>query len=309
MWAGGKTRLIKKYRKGKVLPDTFSSYIEPFMGAGAMFIWAYGKNPNASFVVNDINPGIMNIYRAIKDDLVIFLKFMDRFSEVYLALPKGETDKPFEKKHDKDWKKLYAIRPCRRYYYYKLRDEHAFEYEGWSKTLEAANLYFLMKTGFNGLWQENKNTNNRFGTPAGLLNQKKEAYNEQNVREWNKALQNCKLMTGDFKATLKEIKSDSFVFLDPPYRGCFTQYGVDFDDDLQRSVVGYLNSATDIGAYALMSNRDVGDNFFENIAGSNEIVYFNVTYTAGRRKQNDDGTFSAKKAREILMIGKGEING
>ena len=68
MWAGGKTRLIKKYKEKEVLPDSFDKYIEPFVGAGAMFIWAYEQNPNASFVLNDSNESIMGIYRAIKKD-------------------------------------------------------------------------------------------------------------------------------------------------------------------------------------------------------------------------------------------------
>ena len=50
-----------------------------------------------------------------------------------------------------------------------------------------------------------------------------------------------------------------------------------------------------------MSNRDVGDGFFESRTGNNRLIYFDVTYTAGRRKKNEDGTHSAKKAREILM--------
>ena len=84
-------------------------------------------------------------------------------------------------------------------------------------------------------------------------------------------------MSGDFAETQEYVTEDSYVFLDPPYRGCFTQYGVDFDDKIQQSVIDYLNQATSKGAY--------------------------VTYTAGRRKKNEDGTHSAKKAREILMIG------
>ncbi|HAW80759.1 MAG TPA: hypothetical protein DCX27_14225, partial [Balneola sp.] len=95
----------------------------------------------------------------------------------------------------------------------------------------------------------------------------------------------------------------SYVFLDPPYRGCFTQYGVDFDDKIQQSVIDYLNQATSKGAYAMMSNRDIHDGFFESRMGNNNLLYFDVTYTAGRRKKNEDGTHSAKKAREILMIG------
>ena len=46
MWAGGKSRMLKKYANllGEV---SFDKYIEPFFGAGAMFIWAYEKNPKA----------------------------------------------------------------------------------------------------------------------------------------------------------------------------------------------------------------------------------------------------------------------
>jgi DNA adenine methylase len=110
-------------------------------------------------------------------------------------------------------------------------------------------------------------------------------------------------MSGDFEGTRDEVKDNTYVFLDPPYRGSFTQYGVDFDDAIQERVVNFLNDLTRAGAYAMLSNRDVGDDFFESRKGNNEIAYFDVTYTAGRRKKNDDGTHSAKKAREILMIG------
>ena len=161
-----------------------------------------------------------------------------------------------------------------------------------------------MKTGFNGIWQINKNTDGRFGTPSGLLNQKDKVYDKENVLEWKKALQRCTLMVGDFRETLSAATPNSYVFLDPPYRGSFTQYGVDFDDDLQESVIKFLNESTGAGAYVMMSNRDVGDNFFESRQGDNEIIYFDVTNTAGRRKKNADGTHSAKKAIEILMIGK-----
>ena len=161
-----------------------------------------------------------------------------------------------------------------------------------------------MKTGFNGIWQINKNTNGRFGTPSGLLNQKDKVYDRDNVLEWHTALQSCVLMTGDFAQTLDKVESGAYVFLDPPYRGSFTQYGVDFDDEMQNRVIDYLNKSTSKGAFTLMSNRDVGDGFFEEKKGNNKLVYFDVTYTAGRRKKNEDGTHEAKKAREILMIGQ-----
>ena len=67
MWAGGKTRMIKKY--AEYLPDTFTHYVEPFVGAGAMFIWAYQQNPEATFVLNDSNESIMRIYAVVRDDV------------------------------------------------------------------------------------------------------------------------------------------------------------------------------------------------------------------------------------------------
>lgn len=285
MWAGGKTRLIKKYKEKAVMPHSFSAYVEPFLGAGAMFVWAYEQNPNARFVLNDYNASIMSVYGAIRDDCDNFTDRLDELSAEYLPLEK----------------------PQRKEFYYALRQEHAFDYEKWNQTEEAATLYFLMKTGFNGIWQINKNTNGRFGTPSGLLNQKDKVYDKDNVKEWQKALQNCQLMTGDFENTLIEVTDNAFVFLDPPYRGSFTQYGVDFDDEMQNRVIKFLNDSTNVGAYAMMSNRDVGDGFFESRQGDNKLVYFDVTYTAGRRKKNDDGTHSAKKATEILMIGNKEV--
>ena len=282
MWAGGKTRLIKKYKEQQVLPESFDKYIEPFVGAGAMFIWAYEQNPEAKFVLNDSNESIMSIYKAVKSDTEEFMNCMDSLSDAYLPLSKEN----------------------RKAFYYELRRQHAFEYELWSKTKEAATLYFLMKTGFNGIWQINKNTNGRFGTPSGLLNQKDKVYDKDNVLEWAKALKRCKIMSGDFRDTMGEVTPNSYVFLDPPYRGSFTQYGVDFDDGLQESVIKFLNDLTAKGAFVMMSNRDVGDNFFESRCGNNKIIYFDVTYTAGRRKKNADGSHSAKKAREILMIGE-----
>ena len=276
--------MLKKYQP--YLPESFDKYCEPFVGGGAMFVWAYEKNPEASFMLNDLNEGLIQIYRSIREDVANFTARMDMLSEQYLPLSKEE----------------------RKIWYYNLRNEHAYDYHKWTPTEEAASLYFLMKTGFNGIWQINKNTNDRFGTPCGLLNQKGSVYDKQNVMEWHEALQRCELMSGQFEDTIEKIdhRSNCYVFLDPPYRGSFTQYGVDFDDALQERVIAYLEVAKALGSYVLLSNRDVGDGFFEKRRGDNKLIKFDVTYTAGRRKKTEDG-FEAKKAKEILMIGEPRV--
>lgn len=279
IWAGGKNKMLKKYAPH--LPENFGRYIEPFFGGGAMFIWAYNKNPHAGFIINDCNPSLMSIYESVKNDVSAFKKRLDILEAEYL---------PFEKADRKAW-------------YYDLRNEHAYDFEKWDKTEEAATLYFLMKTAFNGIWQINQNTNNRFGTPFGLGTQKTKVYDREVVDWWNKALKHTTLYCRDFEEVVKETAiAGSFVFMDPPYRDSFTQYNTDFNDKEQERVIDCLSYCENVGAYGLLSNRDANDGFFES-RWRNDIHYFDVTYTAGRRKKTEDG-FKAKPAREVLLSTK-----
>ena len=311
-WAGGKNKLINNDYK-EFLPSKFTSYCEPFFGAGAMFAWAYNKNPKANFLINDVNVNIMDIYRAIKSDYSNFKKELNILENNYLnaidplSSPK---DKDLEaqnkiKGNRKDWKKLYSIKKTRRYYYFMKRDEYAFNYSSLTKTSESALLYFLMQTSFNGVWQVNVNTNGRFGTPCGLLKEKNSIYDRENMDLWHNALQRTSIKSGDFSACLSDIKSDTYLFMDPPYRGCFTNYGTKDDDQFQESVIEFFHKSKNKGAYCMLSNRELGDNFFETRCKNDSIEKFDITYTVGRRKkeidENGNDIFTAKKAVEILV--------
>lgn len=311
-WAGGKNKLINNDYKD-FLPDNFGSYCEPFFGGGAMFTWAYNKNPNAVFTINDINNDIMNIYRAIKSDYKNFTKHLDLLESEYLSAKTpiaSPKDKVQEKNHKlpgnrKDWSALYSLNKTRRYFYFMKRDEYAFNFSSLTQTEEAALLYFLMQTSFNGVWQVNSNTNGRFGTPCGLLKETTSIYDRDNMDLWHQALQNTNIRSGDFSACDVDIKSDTYLFMDPPYRGCFTNYGTQDDDKFQESVIDFFHDSKKKGAYCMLSNRDLGDSFFENRCQNDTIKKFDITYTAGRRKKEVDSegneTFSAKKAVEILV--------
>jgi len=289
MWAGGKNKMIKKYLD--FLPNDFNVYVEPFFGGGALFLWAYEKNPEATFILNDVNVDIMNIYKSVKNNVEDFTTEVDLLSEEYLKLEKSPATK------ENGIKEFHG----RAKYFYDLRHEHAYHYSEWSSIKQAAVLYFLMKTGFNGIWQINKNTNNRFGTPAGLLNQKDKVYNKEDVYYWSKALKNAIIINEDFSCVEKYLGSETFLFLDPPYRNSFTQYNVDFDDEEQKRVINLLHLAKSKGTKAFLSNRDGDDLFFESLCQYDTIRKFDVTYTAGRRKKTENG-FEAKKAREVLIF-------
>lgn len=270
IWAGGKTKVLKHY--ARFMPSAFDTYYEPFFGGGAMFVHVMNTYKPKNVVINDINSDVMNIYKAIKIDLTEFQQRLDSLESQYLPLSKDDRKK----------------------FYFDVRHLHAWEYQEWSKTFEAATLYFLMKTGFNGIYQLNKNTNGRYGTPTGLLNQKDKVYDRDVLKWWNDALQNVEIKSGDWKDAVTN-DPNGFFFFDPPYRDSFADYGNGFGDDALTDLLDFADKQN----LVFVANR-ADDDWFENQSRSMQVHYFNITYTAGRRKKTDDG-FAAKKAREILL--------
>ena len=68
-WVGGKTQLIDSIEN--TLPKDFENqtnltYIEPFVGGGAILFWILQKYPNIKkAVINDINPDLTTAYKTI----------------------------------------------------------------------------------------------------------------------------------------------------------------------------------------------------------------------------------------------------
>lgn len=270
IWAGGKTRMLKHYER--FLPQKVDEYSEPFFGAGALYIYAQERwAPKKSYIC-DSNWGIISIYKAIRDDLRVFTGTLRAIENAYLPLNKED----------------------RKRYYYRMRDFHAWHFPDGDETA-APVLYFLMRTCFNGIWQINQNTNNRFGASAGLLNQER-LFDYEVIELWNKWLQNTDIIYGDYAT----CPTGDFTFYDPPYRNSFISYGVTFDDN---SLKDLLEKGRNTKGEVLISNRDDNTGFIESISDGYDIHKFPITYTAGRRKKTLTG-FEAKKATEILLIKK-----
>ena len=269
IWAGGKNKMLKHYIP--LMPDqNIETYSEPFFGGGAMLLYVIERYNPKEIWINDINQGLMSIYTHIRDNKEEFCSILDEYTNQYLPLSKEDRKK----------------------FYYDLREENAWHYQDWGEVKESAVLYFLMKTGFNGIWQINKNTNNRYGTPAGLLNQKDKVYDKDIVDYWHKMMNERKthLMCGDWS----EVPVCDFTYYDPPYRGSFADYNQPFPDEECEKLIANVENNTNVW----LANRDIGDGFFDDRNAS--CKKFPITYTAGRRKKTEDG-HEAKKATEILL--------
>ena len=269
IWAGGKTKVLKYHTP--YLPSNVTEYSEPFFGGGAMFIYVMKRYNPKKACINDINASIINIYQNVKDNVEDFCKVIDQYQDAYLPLSKEDRKK----------------------YFFEVRHQHAYDYENWDKVFEAGTLYFLMKTGFNGIWQINQNTNGRYGTPAGLLNQKDKVYDKTMVYEWNHMLKNVDIHCGDYS----QCPSGDLNYLDPPYRDSFADYGTGWNDQRTEELLEYTKN---LPGSVLFCNRCDGSDFFESRKGDMNLITFPITYTAGRRKKTEDG-YEAKKATEVLL--------
>ncbi len=276
--------MIPKYKVNPGIPYSgYDTFVEPFFGGGAMMIHIYENNPTVKrFVMNDVNPEIVGIYTAIKNNVADFVARMDALQSQYLPLNKA----------------------ARKKFYYDLRDQYTTNWTQWNSVDESATLYFLMKTGFNGIWQTTQTSNGRYATPSGLLNQTTKVYDKDNVQEWHKFLQKVDIYCGDWSTCVKNVTNKAFFFMDPPYRDSFTSYGQVFGDAQQIALIDFCKQEDQKGNLVMFCNRDAGDTFYTDNQGQLNIAYYDVTYTAGRRKQTktDDGvTHTAKSAREILL--------
>ncbi len=84
-WVGGKGQLLEQLET--LLPNDFdnwknATYIEPFVGGGAMLFHILQKYPNINHaVINDINHDLIVCYRTIRDnveELILSLKDIEQ---------------------------------------------------------------------------------------------------------------------------------------------------------------------------------------------------------------------------------------
>ncbi len=253
-WAGGKTQLI--YEIEKSLPESISSekftYIEPFIGSGAILFWMLSKFNNIEkAVINDINGDLINTYRNIASnpkELISILKVLQgEFHSLEIN--------PEEKK----------------LFYYDKRE--LYNKRSVSKSEQAALFIFLNRTCFNGLYRVNKK--NLFNVPMGSY-KKPTICDEKNILVVSNALQKVEILCGDYQETLKSASSNSFFYFDPPYKplsntSSFNSYAKDeFNDDEQIRLRNFCQTLEQLGHKWLLSNSDVkgkdtNDNFFDEI--------------------------------------------
>lgn len=261
-WAGGKRQLILELESR--LPQSIleskviKSYVEPFVGGGAMFFFLKSNYQVKKSLLADVNQELIMAYQVVKNDhtkLISQLKNMEK-----------EHLQKSEKKRKENY---YQIRNT---YNQQLQEIDHMNYdEEWIKRV--AYLIFLNKTCFNGLFR--LNSRGEFNVPFGKYNNPT-ICNELNIGLAHKALEKTKILCTDFTDTHTFIEKGSLVYLDPPYRPLnstshFTGYSPEgFNDQDQQKLAEFYKKMDNKGAHLILSNsdpknQDPHDNFFDKL--------------------------------------------
>ena len=253
-WVGGKGQLIEQLEA--LLPADFTerenvTYIEPFVGGGAMLFYMLQTYPNIkSAVINDINPDLTLCYQVVRDNPTGLINSLKDIQTQYHALKTEEERRTFflEQRDRFNTKSLNAIENC---------------------TL----FFFLNRTCFNGLYRVNKT--GKFNVPFGKY-VTPTICDAATIYADSKLLQRVEIMTGDFEQTFDKIKGNTFFYFDPPYRplsntSSFNDYTKeDFNDEAQIRLKLFCDRLNEIGVNFMLSNSDClgkngTDRFFDDL--------------------------------------------
>lgn len=271
-WAGGKTRLLDDIKKS--LPHDFShrkplTYIEPFVGGGAVLFWIMQEYPNIEHaIINDINAELICTYRVIKQNVDSLIAELSRIQKEYI---------PLNEHRRKD---------------YFLYQRELFNNKNNSDIETAALFIFLNRTCFNGLYRVN--SKGKFNVPHGRYSAPN-ICDETTLRADSQLLQRVEILCGDFEQTELYASPDSLFYMDPPYRplndtSSFTSYSKNrFDDAEQTRLKNFCDRIASKKSIFMASNSDpqninTKDDFFDNLYRT-----FNIKRVMAPRAINSKG--------------------
>ena len=257
-WVGGKGQLLQQLEE--LLPSELHeeefTYIEPFVGGGAMLFFMLQNFVNIKrVVINDINRNLTEAYRSIKEEPEGLIYRLKSIEQQYLHIEDYEEQRSF---------------------YLEMR--RRFNEEILSCLDKTALLIFLNRTCFNGLYREN--AKGFFNVPFGRY-ANPTICNEEVIYADSELLNrhDVQILNADFKETAKAIEKTglTFFYFDPPYRplsatSSFNSYvKEDFNDDSQRDLADFCRQLnTHKNVKWMLSNADCSaknpaDTFFEDI--------------------------------------------
>ena len=261
-WAGGKRQLISEIEKR--LPseiNEFETYVEPFIGGGALLFHMLENYNFKQIHISDINLELVLCYRQLQSSVNNVISSLEKLVDEFPSTTEERSD-----------------------YFYKIRDLWNSNLDIESMTDEerssrVAQMIFLNKTCFNGLFRLNRS--GKFNVPTGRY--KNPSFpSAESLKEVNQALKGVIIHHASYEKCLEWVDDKSFVYFDPPYRplsktSSFISYSKgDFNDDNQTELASLTKELHKKHVSFLLSNSDPkntvkDDEFFDELYSDFQI--------------------------------------
>ena len=174
-WAGGKSQMLEELLR--MMPCEFGTYIEPFVGGGALF---FAVRPEKA-IISDSNPELINCYVQVAQNVEDVIEYLRKYEN---------TPEMFYKVRQQDWRSLPPAEA-------------------------AARMIYLNKTCFNGLYRVNRR--GEFNSPFGNYKKPNICDAEGLRAASSLLSRATILCDDYKKILTEMARPGDFVFLDPPY--------------------------------------------------------------------------------------------
>jgi DNA adenine methylase len=177
-WAGGKFRLTDEINK--LLPKNKQTLIEPFVGAGSVFL----NSQFERYILADLNADLINLFNVVKNDVE---NFIETSREIFQQPDANSAD-----------------------FYYLKREE----FNRTSDIFRRSTLFlYLNRFGYNGLCRYNNK--GLFNVPFGAYI--KPYFPEQEIRYFSEKAQQATFICAAFSESFQYAEPNAVFYCDPPY--------------------------------------------------------------------------------------------
>ncbi|NNM58872.1 MAG: Dam family site-specific DNA-(adenine-N6)-methyltransferase [Legionellales bacterium] len=248
-WAGGKFRLLPKI---KALLPAGNRLIEPFVGAGAVFLNTHYKH----YLLSDCNSDLVNLYRILQKKGDNFIDQAERYF------------KPANNQAEVFYEQRVRFNEIKR------------------NTAEKAALFlYLNRHGYNGLCRYN--SKHEFNVPFGLY--RKPYFPAKEMQAFYHKAQSAEFICSDYLPIMNNACEGDIVYCDPPYAPLsdsahFTRYSGDAFTFLdQQRLAETAEKLAEKNIPVLLSNHDT--EAMRKLYHKSEQTHFNVARLISQKTQ------------------------
>jgi DNA adenine methylase len=291
-WVGGKTQILDKLIVE--FPTKINNYHEIFLGGGSVLLTLL------SFVKNGVIKIHGNIYAYDLNEPLIYIykNIQTNHTELYNELQYLITEFNLcgDGKINRTPKNIDEAKIAKENYYYWIRTEYNKLNLIDKKTPKGSAMFiFLNKTCFRGVFRIGPKG---FNVPYGHYNNP-EIINQEHLNKIHQLIQNVIFECCDFNISLNNVKSNDYVYLDPPYApetdSSFVGYTENgFSIDNHNNLFKLIHKLTETNKKMMLSNADVS--LVRNNFTSEK---YNITSILCKRSINSKNPES--KAMEVII--------